>query len=311
MLVRTSLFIVMSFMLTSCSLWSGSKPTSDNKERDVAFAARKSMDAEPRKRILVLPFLDANTNRSKKVSEEARKTLVRNLARSDRFVLIHPSDLNKDPNAFVVNGEYDLENVSKAVEALGVTAVIEGKILDVNAKRLSDDVGLFRKSKARMDASIRMRMFSVRGNREILSQVRSANVEATTTRIGDGGGDTQSLQEDENLISEVITKAFQTTIPAVIQAVDKLSWEGKIALIQGNRIYLNAGRLTGLQVGDILKVSAQGDEIFDPESGDFIGLAPGRMKGTLEVVSYFGTDGAVAVIHSGSGFRDNDIVVIY
>lgn len=301
----------MSFMLTSCSLWSGSKPTSDNKERDVAFAARKSMDAEPRKRILVLPFLDANTNRSKKVSEEARKTLVRNLARSDRFVLIHPSDLNKDPNAFVVNGEYDLENVSKAVEALGVTAVIEGKILDVNAKRLSDDVGLFRKSKARMDASIRMRMFSVRGNREILSQVRSANVEATTTRIGDGGGDTQSLQEDENLISEVITKAFQTTIPAVIQAVDKLSWEGKIALIQGNRIYLNAGRLTGLQVGDILKVSAQGDEIFDPESGDFIGLAPGRMKGTLEVVSYFGTDGAVAVIHSGSGFRDNDIVVIY
>ena len=35
------------------------------------------------------------------------------------------------------------------------------------------------------------------------------------------------------------------------------------------------------------------------------------MKGTLEVISFFGTDGSIAVIHSGSGFRENDKVELY
>jgi hypothetical protein len=58
-------------------------------------------------------------------------------------------------------------------------------------------------------------------------------------------------------------------------------------------------------------VSEEGQEIFDPETGGFIGKAPGRMKGTIEIVSYFGKDGAIGIIHSGSGFEENDIVEIY
>src|SRR5690606_18664121 len=104
---------------------------------------------------------------------------------------------------------------------------------------------------------------------------------------------------------------FAGTVSLIIQAADKLSWEGRIAVIEGPRIYLNSGRVSGLNVGDILKVTAKGDEIYDPETGDFIGVAPGRMKGTLEVVSYFGTDGAISVVHSGSGFRENDYVELY
>ena len=46
-------------------------------------------------------------------------------------------------------------------------------------------------------------------------------------------------------------------------------------------------------------------------SGGFIGKAPGRMKGTIEIVSYFGKDGAIGIIHSGSGFNENDLVEIY
>jgi hypothetical protein len=113
------------------------------------------------------------------------------------------------------------------------------------------------------------------------------------------------------LISEVVTKAFRGSVGPIIKTIEKLSWEGRLAMIQGNRIYVNAGRLSGINVGDLLKVSSQGEEIFDPETGELIGTAPGPMKGTLEVVSYFGKDGAVAVIHSGSGFKENDIVELY
>jgi hypothetical protein len=82
-------------------------------------------------------------------------------------------------------------------------------------------------------------------------------------------------------------------------------------MVSGERVFINAGRLSGLQVGDILKVTEEGDDVYDPENGRFIGTAPGRLKGTIEVVSYFGRDGAIAVVHSGSGFQENDRVELY
>ena len=32
------------------------------------------------------------------------------------------------------------------------------------------------------------------------------------------------------------------------------------------------------------------------------------MKGTVEIISYFGNDGAVTSVHSGSGFKESDLV---
>jgi hypothetical protein len=88
-------------------------------------------------------------------------------------------------------------------------------------------------------------------------------------------------------------------------------WEGRIASVQGERIFLNVGKISGLAAGDLLRVVDEGEEIYDTESGSFIGKSPGRLKGTLEVVSFFGQDGAIAVIHSGGGFRENDRVELY
>ena len=84
-----------------------------------------------------------------------------------------------------------------------------------------------------------------------------------------------------------------------------------MALVKGDRIYLNAGRISGIQIGDILKVTEDGEDVYDPESGSLIGRVPGRLKGTVEVVSYFGKDGAIGIVHSGSGFHENDRVELY
>ncbi|HEX4924285.1 MAG TPA: hypothetical protein VFV50_09365 [Bdellovibrionales bacterium] len=310
MITRRATLLALSVCLMGCSSLFGSRQNAPV-EKDVSTFARKGYDAQPRRRVLVLPFLDTSATRSQKVGEEARKVLIRSLSKSDRFVFVHPSDFPKDVSGFIVNGEYDLPSLSKIGEAIGLAAVIEGKILDIKAKKLGDEVGLVRRFKAKMEAAVRVRMFAVRNGREILNEARSATVEGSTTRIAETQPGSSFLEEDPALISEAVTQAFKSMVNPIIKSVDKLGWEGRIALIQGTRIYLNAGRLSGLQVGDILKVSEQGEEIFDPETGDSLGLAPGRMKGTLELVSYFGADGAVAVIHSGSGFKENDLVELY
>jgi hypothetical protein len=40
-------------------------------------------------------------------------------------------------------------------------------------------------------------------------------------------------------------------------------------------------------------------------------MAPGRFKGFLKVVDFFGEDGAIAIVHSGAGFQEKDRVEAY
>ena len=189
--------------------------------------------------------------------------------------------------------------------------MVEGKIMSIKAKRVGDSVGLIRSLKANVATQVRLRIAAGKNGKEILNEVRSAEVESTVTKMGERG-DLNNLAEDPELAKGAIRKAFLSSVPNVIRAVEKLSWEGRVAMINGERVFINAGRLTGIQVGDILKVTEEGDDVYDPDTGPLIGTAPGRLKGTIEVVRMdSGKDGAVAVIHSGSGFQENDRVELY
>jgi hypothetical protein len=194
---------------------------------------------------------------------------------------------------------------------MGVALVIEGRILEIKAKRLGDQVGLVRRIRAQMDAKVQIRVLGTKQGRELLNEIREASIEDTTTRVGSYAFSDKFLEEDPELIEQVVSKAFRSIVPTILAVNRKLSWEGRIAQVSGDRIYINAGRMSGIQVGDVLRVNDDGQEVFDPETGQYIGRAPGKMKGTVEVISYFGNDGAIGVIHSGSGFKEADQVEFY
>lgn len=264
-----------------------------------------------RQRILVLPFLDEKSNGSDKRAEVARASFISQLVNSNRLVVVRTSDLGKDIESFRGPEGYDLAAIAKLAGPNDIVAIIEASILDVQAKKIGDSVGVFRKLTAKVKADVRLRVFSTRSNKEVFSDLRTASVESSTRVRGMdplSGGD---LDNRPDLVRAAVEKALAGTRVGILRALDKMDWEGRIALIRGDRIYVNAGRLSGLQLGDILRVSSEGEEIYDPETGVFIGRAPGRPKGTVEVVSYFGKDGAVAVIHSGGGFEANDRVNLY
>tara|TARA_Y100001958_G_C21133717_1_gene474350 strand:+ start:61 stop:891 length:831 start_codon:yes stop_codon:yes gene_type:complete len=275
--------------------------------RDVSVDARG--ETGMRHRILVLPFLDEDLNRMGETSKVARETLLQELGRTGQFVLVALSDFPGDPKEFLKEDqEYDLNRISRVVSPLGVSAVIEGKLMDLNARKMGDSIGVFRQEKVLVEAKVRLRIVAGRSGREIFNQVATAKEEASATQMG---GRSKISADDPQMIMESTRRAYMSLLPQVISAVDKLSWEGRVAMVSGEKVYVNAGRLSGIQVGDLLKVTEEGSEIFDPETGRFIGTAPGRMKGLLEVVSYFGKDGAVTVIHSGNGFKENDLVQLY
>lgn len=300
-----------SIALAGCSILSPRVQEGRPEVRDVSFQARDSRDQSPRRRMMILPFLDASAVRSEKTAQAAREAFVRSLRQAEDFVIVANTDFPKDVATYLKNGEYDLEAMGKIGGGMGLAGIIEGKVVDVKARRIGDAVGLVREVRARITATVQLRMVNTKNGQVILNETRSAEVEESITRIAESVLTDRLLSEDPKLVEAVVTQAFKATLPRIQQAVDKLSWEGRVALVKGDRIYLNAGRMSGIMIGDILKVTDDGEDVYDPDSGSLIGRVPGRLKGTVEVVSYFGKDGSIGIVHSGSGFRENDRVEMY
>lgn len=286
------------------------QPAIKKQVKDVPSQARKD-DQSPRKRMMVLPFLDVSESRPQSLREKVQKEFIKELNNSGRVIVVDSKDLKLDLQKTIVQGDYQMKDIGKPAADLGASIVLDGKIMDLKVTRKADPVGIFRQMKTKFEASVRVRMIIAKSGKEIFNTVKNVTLEEAQTRVGEQTTADKLLQTNPELVERLITDAFLDFQGQIYATLDKVAWEGRIAMINGERIFLNVGRLSGLQVGDILKVTEDGDEIFDPQTGNFIGKSQGRLKGTLEVVSYFGQDGAITIVHSGSGFKENDRVELY
>jgi TolB-like protein len=278
--------------------------------KDVSYQARKE-DASPRKRLMILPFLDSSESRPQDLRDSARNEFIHELNKPGDLIAIDSKDLKVDFSKNVQGGQYKLEEISKAAKELGVSAILEGKVVDLKVRRKSDEVGVFRQQKTTFEAQVRVRIASSRSGKELFNTLKTVTIEESNVRVADGTNPDHFFQANPQILENLLKEAFLDFAPQIQATMEKMAWEGRIAAMSGERVFLNVGRISGLQVGDILKVSDDGDEIYDPQSGNYIGKVPGRLKGTLEVVSYFGQDGSIAVVHSGAGFKENDKVELY
>lgn len=305
-----TLSFILSFVFAACQTMDRSSPVIRREVKDQSLTG-KSENGQPRKRLIVLPFLDASEKRPEYLREKARTAFLKELNKSGEVLAVDSRDVKSEVLKPAEKGEYDLKVIAKQAQNLGANAVLEGKIIDVRVSRKADNVGLVRQMKSEFEAVVRVRVVNTRSGQEIFNTVKTVNLEEPTVRVAERVETDKFLQSNPDLIEAIVHDAFLDFVPQVLSSLGKVSWEGRIAALNGDRIYLNVGRTSGIQVGDLLKVLEQGDDVYDPESGGHIGTVPGRLKGTLEVISFFGNDGSIAVIHSGSGFKENDRIELY
>jgi hypothetical protein len=93
-----------------------------------------------------------------------------------------------------------------------------------------------------------------------------------------------------------------------LRQLDLLDWTTTIAKVEGENIYLNAGKLSGVRIGDSLEVFEPGKEIFHPTTNLSLGWTTGKLKGAIKVTNLFGVDAAVGQVAQGAGFSSNDVV---
>lgn len=278
--------------------------------KDVNMSERKD-DSSPRKRVVILPFLDDSQTRPKELRDKARRAFIMDLNRNGDLIALDSNELSIQPSKFMERGEYKLPELGKAAQNLGAAAILEGKILDIRIQRKAENVGIVRNLRTVFEIVVRVRLMNVRTAKEIFNTVKTVTLEQQNVRVAERVETDKFIESNPEMMEVLVKDAFLDFAPQIISSLDRVSWEGRIAAIQGDRLYLNVGRISGIQVGDLLKVTEDGDDVYDPENGSHIGRVPGRLKGTLEVISYFGNDGAISIIHSGSGFKENDRVELY
>lgn len=307
--MRALTISILSFCFLNCSLIAmKDRDGAEPKTKTVAFGARKGEVLK--KRIVVLPFINQSSYPNADIADSARDWFLTELAKTNETVVLDWRNLGlSDIEKFKDKSGYKIEDIAKHLRSGGQPhAIVIGSVKALKTGRKGDRVGLFRRVKSEIKASVELLVVSVRSGQPMVTETREADLSEGFTRIAQRNFSENDAQDDPTAVKFVLETAFEKTIPALIESLQRFSWEGRVALIKGERVYLNAGRASGLQIGDILRITEKPEEVFDPQNDRFIGSVKGRAKGTVEVVSYFGEDGAVTRIHSGSGFSENDLV---
>lgn len=81
-----------------------------------------------------------------------------------------------------------------------------------------------------------------------------------------------------------------------------IPWLCGIAAVEGEKVYINAGRESGIGIGQRLRIYRGGKGIKG------LGFDPGSKVGTLEVTGFVGPNGAYGIVREGEGARTSDLV---
>lgn len=207
-------------------------------------------------------------------------------------------------------GGAKLTQMARRAKLTGINFVLYGRIVDARVREKTDDIGLIRETRAYAEAKVELKIYDIQNQKEVFSRTFLGYANDKTFRFFKSDSESQ-MEYRQEMLRYAVKVATRRILPPILALATKMDWMGRVAKIIGTKIYINAGRASGIHVGDILKVLTEGEEIYDPETGALIGLSKGEVKGTLEVIDYFGPDGATAVVHSGGTVSEGDFVMLY
>jgi hypothetical protein len=281
-------------------------PEAKGQEEKIALAPPADLTFSParalRRKICVAKFEDRTAPQGEKYGELAGLRLIQELETLQKAVLVdkevvleamaregvEPKDL-LDPQA-----------MKEAHRLLGIQAFIGGSIsnLQVTSSPPVGDSGI---KSSMASVRIEIRLFDA-STSNLLRTFVGKNPSFTAVETG--------LHSDHRSVLKAIDYGIGQAVDGMLRYLDFLEWSATVTRVEDGRVYVNAGRLTGLRVGNILEVYEPGQEVINPITNISLGWTTGKQKGKVLVTHLFGVDGSVAEPINGVGFRANDIVKI-
>jgi len=245
-----------------------------------------------KRRVIVMPFTDQSNYKEEGLGELATKRLISRLENTNAIICV-------DPNILNIQGTLtDTATLKSLNELYGIQAVLKGSLSDVYTSSSKIE------GKEEKETSFAMSKISIdiynTDTSTVLKQLSGRNPISLTRERGDMSSEKSKMKAIDlsiEIISEDLLKSILT-----------LDWHGRIASVENGKIYINAGRLSGLEKGSILEVYSIGEQVVDPRTKTPLGMIKGNFKGELEISELFGVDASWAKIKKGSNFSPTDLV---
>lgn len=264
-----------------------------------------------KKKVALLPFYNESLNGKQDLAITATEEFRKELSRARDYIFdAEGASIFGSSKEIYAGGGLKLATLARKAKLSGVNLVIYGRITKARINQKSDEIGIVRETKSFAETKLEIKVFDVQANKEIYSGKKDGNVNDSAHKLFNAEKE-EAIDYRREILRYSIKVAARRFVPDVAKLGAKLDWTGRVAKIIGSKIYINAGRISGLKVGNILRVLTEGSDIFDPETGAMLGVSKGQVKGTLEIIDYFGEDGTVAVLHSGGSVTEGDFVQLY
>ena len=253
-----------------------------------------------RRKVAILDFENNTSYKEEKIGEAVAKKLSDKLEATQRIVTLDKTVVSEMLNreGFKFENLSDPAVIKRAHQSLGIQAVALGTVTDIGllsskASETSDEEVTVATAKVEIrliDAST--------GN--LLKTFIGRNPIFGTRETGEYSRGKAVLKAIELSLDDVLE--------GLLRQLDLLDWNTTIAKVEGENIYLNAGKLSGIRIGDTLEVFEPGKEIIHPTTNVSLGWTTGKLKGAVKVTDLFGVDAAVGRVVQGVGFSSNDVV---
>ena len=253
-----------------------------------------------KKKIVILDFENKTTYGEEKIGEAATKRLSDKLDATQRVLIVDEDKvrelLSKEGVAHAALS--DPAVLKRAHQSTGIQAFATGTVTDVSLLSSKRSEG------HEEEVSFATSKIEVR-----LIDSSTGNILKTFIGRSPIFG-TRETGEDSR--SKAVAKAIDFCLDEILEGflryLDLLEWSTSIAKVDGDSLYINAGRLTGLRIGDTLEIYEPGKEVIHPTTNLSLGWTTGKLKGAVRVNDLFGVDAAVGKIVQGQGFLQDDVV---
>ncbi len=253
-----------------------------------------------KRKVVILDFENQTTYKDEKIGEATAKRLSDKLETSQRVVIVDRPVVMEMFNreGFKFGSLTDPSVMKRAHQSLGIQAFALGTVTDVSllsskASETSEEEVAF------ATAKVEIRLIDASTGNLLKSFIGRSPIFGTK-------------ETGENSRGKAVLKAIDFSLDEILEGLlrqlDLLDWTTTIAKIEGDYLYINAGKLSGLRIGDTLEIFEPGKEVIHPATKFSLGWTTGQLKGAIKVTELFGVDAAVGKVIQGNGFSPNDVL---
>jgi curli biogenesis system outer membrane secretion channel CsgG len=263
----------------------------------------------PKLRVGVVNFLNKTPSKVLGIGEAASDILGTILQKTGRFIVIPQQDIESilGQQRMGATGAINPDTAAKMGQILGLNAIVTGAVTAYSEAEEGSDYLITKSKKQIARVTVDYRIVDTTTGVQLMADSGAGIYEKkVSTTLGMGGKAGYDSDLRDGALRDALTKAMVN----MMKQLESQPWKGKIAKVAGNKLYINAGKKTGLKVGDKLDVYRVGEEIIDPDTKVKLGTTEDRVGQVLIQQNDIGdkADMSVAIITSGMGFKQGDIV---